>query len=84
MRPRLATDLIHQPPQGGWAACGRERRQEKVERRIHLEYGAVRRFPMRGEAAGDKKARAPARDDVGCENERRSRPASWVAQGTGC
>jgi len=34
VRPRLATDLIHQPPQGGWAACGRERRKEKVERRV--------------------------------------------------
>jgi hypothetical protein len=54
----LAADLIHQPPQGQWglAACGRERRKERVESRrcgagLHLEYGAVRRFPMRFEDA---------------------------------
>jgi hypothetical protein len=40
----LAIDLIHQPPRGGWglAACGRERREQKVERR------GLRRGPVAG------------------------------------
>ena len=52
------------------AACGRERRQEKVERRVlggsrwrgwgpKLENGAVRRFPLRGVAAWRDQPRLP-------------------------
>ena len=70
----LATDLIHQPPQGGWGL-------------VEVEPGVrrFRRLPMRSEAAGDGSARAPAQHDAPDElrTERRVPLLKEPLQGSG-